>query len=89
MKLYGFQEMTVGWFRSFMIGRAQRIKIGAAISSKKDLESGVPQGGILSPLIFVTYVSDLDAWLKWSTATTYADDTTTGVADKLEITECS
>ena len=50
LKLYGFQESTVAWFRSFMIGRAQRIKIGNAISSKLDLESGIPQGRILSPI---------------------------------------
>ena len=45
-------------------------------------------GGVLSPLVFVLYVSDLEEWLDWSSATTYADDTTTGVSDKdiLEVT---
>ena len=51
------------------------------ISSKKCLASGVPQGGVLSPLIFVLYVSDLEEWLEWSSATTFADDSTTVVAD--------
>ena len=32
--------------------------------------------------MFVVYVSDLDAWLKWSSAVTYADDTTTGISEK-------
>ena len=79
LKLYGFMEKTVEWFRSFMIWRAQRVKIGNKISSKKDFESVVPQGGVLSPLMFVVYVADLDAWLKWSSAVTYTDDTTTGI----------
>ena len=41
---------------------------------------GVPQGGVLSPLIFVLFVSDLQDWLEHSTAPTYADDTTTGTS---------
>ena len=48
--------------------------------------SGVPQGGVLSPLMFVLYVSDLDEWLAWSTATTYADNTTTGVTRSTQVT---
>ena len=58
------------------------VKIGNSISTKKDLVFGVPQGEVFSPLIFVLYVSDLEEWLDWSSATTYADDTTTGVSDK-------
>ena len=82
IKLYGFQPMTVKWFASFLSGRSQCVKIGTSVSSTKYLNSGVPQGGVISPLIFVLYVSDLDLWLKWSTAKTYADNTTTGTSDK-------
>ena len=46
------------------------------------LTSGVPQGGVISPLMFVLYVSDLEYWLKWSVAKTYADDTTTRTSAK-------
>ena len=42
--------------------------------------TGVPQGGVLSPLIFVLFVSDLQDWLSHSTAPTYADDTSTGTS---------
>ena len=82
LKFYGFEELSINWFRSFLTGRKQRVKIGDMISVSLDLISGVPQGGILSPLIFVIYVSDLGQWLKHSTAGTYADDTQTSVAGK-------
>ena len=39
-------------------------------------------GGSLSPFIFVLYVSDLELWLKWSSAKIYADDTTTTTTAK-------
>ena len=46
------------------------------------LTSGVPQGGILSPIIFAIYVADMQLWLKHSSALTYADDTSSSVKDK-------
>ena len=58
------------------------VKIGSAISTRLMLASGVPQGGVLSPLIFVLYMSDLEEWLTHSNAKTYADDTTTGTSSK-------
>ena len=82
IKLYGFQELTVKWFNSFLTGRSQRVQIGNCVSRKRSLTSGVPQGGVISPLMFVLYVSDLESWLKWSAAKTYADDTTTRTSAK-------
>ena len=60
LKLYGFDDLSVKWFHSFLSHRRQKVKIGNAISNSVMLTSGVPQGGILSPLIFVLYVSDLE-----------------------------
>ena len=86
LNLYGFGETEVNWFRSFLTGRSQRVKIGNSVSSRINLVSGVPQGGVLSPVLFVLYVADLEAWLLHSSAFTYADDTSTSVSDKdLEI----
>ena len=55
---------------SFLNGRTQRMKVGLKISNKISLTSGVPQGGVLSPLVFVLYVSGLEDWLEWSSAIT-------------------
>ena len=73
------------WFESYLTNRSQRVKIGDQLSNGIKLKSGVPQGGVLSPIIFVVYVSDLEDWLCHSTALTYADDTTSSVTGK-EIT---
>jgi hypothetical protein len=44
------------------------------------LKSGVPQGGIISPLLYIIYVADLEQWLKYAKAITYADDTSTSLS---------
>jgi hypothetical protein len=80
LALFGVQPRSVEWVKSFLTGRSQKVKIGNKISSAKMVTSGVPQGGVLSPLIFVLFVSDLQDWLLHSTAPTYADDTTTGTS---------
>ena len=82
LKIYGFDKLSCAWFRSFLTGRSQRVKIGATLSNRMMLTSGVPQGGILSPIIFVIYGADMELWLKHSSAFTYADDTSSSVKDK-------
>ena len=80
LSLFGVQPRSVKWVRSFLTGRRQRVKIGNRVSKPRSVPTGVPQGGVLSPLIFVLFVSDLQDWLEHSTAPTYADDTTTGTS---------
>ena len=80
LQLFGVQQNSVKWVRSFLTGRRQRVKIGSRVSRPRNVPTGVPQGGVLSPLIFVLFVSDLQDWLEHSTAPTYADDTTTGTS---------
>ena len=82
LSLYGFDNLAVKWFNSFLSNRTQKVKIGEAVSMAVKLTSGVPQGGILSPLIFVLYVSDLSDWLEFSKVFTYADDTSSSVSGK-------
>ena len=74
MEHMGFDQKSIKWFNSFLTGRAQIVKIGNAVSNKRNLRSGVPQGGILSPFIFIAYGADFKKWLKHSSAYTYADE---------------
>ena len=46
------------------------------------LNSEVPQGWILSPLLFIIFVANFPLWLKYAIATTYAEDTSTSISDK-------
>ena len=52
LKLYGFDRVSTEWFRSFLTGRSQFVKIGTSKSKSLNLVSGVPQGGILSTLLY-------------------------------------
>uniref|UniRef100_A0A8D0GH51 Reverse transcriptase domain-containing protein n=1 Tax=Sphenodon punctatus TaxID=8508 RepID=A0A8D0GH51_SPHPU len=49
----------LGWFRSFLSGRSQRVVLGAETSSPQALTCGVPQGSILSLLLFNAYMQPL------------------------------
>ena len=71
LALYGFEKMTVEWYRSFLSNRFQCVKIGESVSDKKQLASGVPQGGIVSPLLYIIYVADIQMWLKFSKVTSH------------------
>ena len=82
LAVFGVQQNSVKWIRSFLTGRRQRVRIGGKLSKARHVANGVPQGGVLSPLIFVLYVSDLQDWLLHSTAPTYADDTMSGTSNK-------
>ena len=60
------------------------MRIGKAISRPKDIGTGVPQGGILSPIIFTIFGADLEEWTKNSTIFSYADDTSSSSSGKSE-----
>ena len=83
LEIYGFDKNSVNWFKSFLTNRTQRVRIGGCLSHLEKLISGVPQGGILSPLLNITYVADSQLWLKYVFATTYADDTSTSISHRL------
>ena len=51
LAVFGVQPRSVNWVRSFLTGRSQRVRLGTKISSAKRVTTGVPQGGVLSPLM--------------------------------------
>lgn len=82
LDIYGVDKKSKGWFYTFLTNRTQRVKIGNQISNPMCLTSGVPQGGILSPIIFTIYGADMEEWVDHSTVFNYADDTSSSCADK-------
>ena len=55
----GASHSAVSWFRSYLNGRTQSVRIGSTISSSLLITHGVPQGAIFSPVLFCIYLSDL------------------------------
>ena len=56
---YGLSIMLVEWINSFLVGRSQFVRIGSSISNYCDVLSGVPQGSVLGPILFIIYVNDI------------------------------
>ena len=72
----GVSGSLLHWFRSYLFNRFQRVVLDSHISEVHSVSSGVPQGSILGPLLFSTYVNSLTktSISQDSTLLLYADD---------------
>ena len=68
---------VVNWFKSYLYQRSQSVTVGGNISKSLPLNTGVPQGSILGPLLFIINTSDLPSCLPLECKLfMYADDST-------------
>lgn len=77
LKIYKFCDETIQWFKSYLEYRRFFVQVESKLSDPEDTgDIGVPQGGILGPLIFIIFGNDLPDCNDEGECVLYADDNT-------------
>ena len=71
---YGICGHTFKWIESFLDSRSQQVVIDGHFSIDAKITSGVPQGSVLCPLLFLIYINDLPYCVQNSVCHLFADD---------------
>ena len=81
LQALGLNNVLVSWFDSYLPNRTQKVDIYGTFSRPRMVPCGIPQGSILGPLLFLTYVNDMESAVKCKFIL-YADDSAILVSGK-------
>ena len=74
LKAHGIGNDVINWIEKWLTHRRQRVIVDGKISNWKSVLSGVPQGSVLGPILFLIYINDLEDDIS-SKVLKFADDT--------------
>ena len=80
LERYGIRGVANDWLKSYLTDRKQFVQFRDTQSNTQYITTGIPQGSILGPLLFLLYINDLSHALKLSVLS-FADDTTLYLSD--------
>ena len=72
---YGMRGVAYYWFLSYLDNWFQYVSINGVNSKLEHINSGVPQGSILEPLLFLIYINDLNCAIRYCSVHHFPDDT--------------
>ena len=78
LRLIGITGKLHEWIKSFLVDRSQSVMVNGFLSNPVHVRSGVPQGSVLGPLLFLILISDIDEEIVHSFLSSFADDTRVG-----------
>ena len=70
---YGIRGTTLLWIQNFLTTRTQKVLVDGSFSKRARVGSGVPQGTVLGPILFLSYINDLPSSVR-SSVRLFADD---------------
>ncbi|KAI8481821.1 hypothetical protein Bbelb_404260 [Branchiostoma belcheri] len=73
LEAYGVRGKLRDWVKDFLVQRKQRVVVNGKQSSWSTVKSGIPQGSVLGPVLFVVYINDMPEVVS-STVRIFADD---------------
>ena len=74
LKKYGFGGSFLTWIHNFLTNRPQVVKINSEFSHAYVADSGLPQGSICAPLLFILYIDGISDKIEYANLNLYADD---------------
>ncbi|KAJ8969640.1 hypothetical protein NQ317_009573 [Molorchus minor] len=73
LDIHGIRGLLLRWIEAFLSNRLFKVRVGSSYSNWHEVLSGVPQGSVLGPILFLIYSSDLQHTIS-SSYMSYADD---------------